>query len=152
MKFKITSSFIQFIYIFCFSIVCFSSRAQTIQLFDVGLSKISVDSISIQDNDTLIYNILLNEASAFVHLSADTVDISDIELSLGSTNGASDLFNKTFHWTQEGTFADGTSYFHEKQVQRLGLGKFRYSGTYYALVRVKKNGAWSAPVSFQTNP
>ncbi len=129
-----------------------NSNAQTIQRFDIGLNRVYTDSLVIENNDTLIYNVNWNQAQLFAVLDPDTAGISQLEVTLGTTEGGSDLLNKTFNSSQEGTFSDGTSFFHEGQVQRCNLGKFRHNGTYYATLRAKKNNSWSAPVTFQTNP
>ena len=135
----------------CTFLIIYSS-AQTIQRFDIGLNRVYTDSIVVENNDTIKYNINWNQAQLFAVLDPDTAGVSQLEIKLGTTQGEGDLLSKTFNWSQEGTFSDGTSYYHEKQVQRCNLGQYRHNGTYYATLKVKKNGAWSSPVSFQTNP
>ncbi len=132
-----------------FSIV--NCSAQTVQHMDIGINRIFTDSVVVQNNDTLTFPVNWNQVVMLAILNADTAGISELEVKLGTTEGGTELLSKTFNWTSEGNYSDGTSFFHEGQVQRCGLGKFRHNGTYHSAIRVKKNGSWSSPVSFQTN-
>lgn len=116
----------------------FYTQAQTnpIKHMDVYLQSVQ--------NDTVNYH----SPQMLIDLS-DTTTITDIEVSLGTTESGTDIITKTFAYNTEGEFGDGTSYVRDGSIIRLNLGTYSPIQSYYATARLRySNGSYSTPVSF----
>lgn len=114
---------------------------------DVTFENHAVQSVEINGSDTTINVVQQKEPRLFVVL-ADTNNISSFTVKLGTTTGGSDIFQKTFEFTTEGTFQDGTSYTREGNYVRLNLGHLNNFTTYYAQVQATVSGSTQAAVTF----
>lgn len=112
------------------------AQSNPIKHMDVYLQPVS--------GDTLTYH----NPQMLLDLS-DTSAITDIEVSLGTTVGGTDIISKTFTYNIEGDFQDGTSYIRDGSIVRLNLGTYQAINTCYASARLRyANGSYSAPVTF----
>lgn len=87
------------------------------------------------------------EPIMFIALN-DTSNISSFAVSLGTTNGGSDIFQRTFTYDAQGSFEDGTSYSRDGMYVRLSLGKLTNLPAYYAQVRATVNGSQQQAVTY----
>jgi hypothetical protein len=62
----------------------------------------------------------------------DTTGIASVNVKVGSTAGAVDLFHKLFTYDLTGDFSDGTDYRRHVFVIHLGLGNFTGVNTFYS--------------------
>jgi hypothetical protein len=126
------------------------SQAQTNQIkhMDISIESIHEDSIAINDMDTMPVMITHHKANMLVDLG-DTINITSIEITLGTTEGSGNLITKSFDFGNEGTFTDGTSYNREGNLLNFGLGLYNPLSSYYGSVRLHlENGSYSSPLYF----
>lgn len=97
------------------------------------------------DNATVFTS--YKEPIMFIALN-DTSNISSFVVSLGTTNGGSDIFQRTFIYDAQGSFEDGTSYSRDGVYVRLSLGKLTNLPAYYAQVRAIVNGYLQSAVNY----
>lgn len=117
-------------------ILCMYAQTNPIKHMDVYLQTVQ--------NDTLTYH----NPQMLIDL-ADTTTITAIEISLGTTNGGSELISKTFAYNIEGQFNDSTSYIRDGNIVRLNLGTYNPLQTCYATARLRyANGTFSTIISF----
>jgi hypothetical protein len=82
----------------------------------------------------------------------DTANIKSISVSMGSSSGGTDLFNKTFTFDNSGTFQDGTSYKRVGLIVYLGVGNFMGLNNFYSQVVLQDNSGYSTnPVTYSPN-
>jgi len=93
--------------------------------------------------DTTIFDVVMH-----VNLF-DTLNIQQIEVKIGSVQGASDIFSNNFVFDASPPPTGGLTYFRDEYSIRLGLGPLQQMLSYYAVVRIQKsNGSYSDAVEF----
>lgn len=85
---------------------------------------------------------------SFIVEISDTVNTSEIEVALGSTDGATDVVLKNFSF--DASPPAGCTYLRNQFSVVLGTGTLTERATYYARVRVNNSGNWTT-YSFITN-
>jgi hypothetical protein len=116
--------------------LCAQAQTNPIKHMDVYLQQVLADTATYQSPQMLID-------------VTDTITITDIEVSLGTTDGGTDIISKIFTYNQEGEFQDGTSYIRDGSIIRLNLGTYNSIQSCYATARLHyTNGAYSTIVSF----
>lgn len=116
--------------------ICTQAQTNPIKHMDIYLQPTQVDTVSYHSPQMLID-------------LTDTISITDIEVSLGTNDGTSDLISKSFTYNVEGEFNDGTAYIRDSNIIRLGLGTYTSLSACYASARIKfSNGTYSTPVTF----
>jgi hypothetical protein len=119
-------------------VLSFSIQAQTnsIKHMDVYLQMVRVD--------TLLYH----SPQMLIDLN-DTTTISSIEVTLGTSEGGTDIITKSFVYNTEGQFDDGTAYIRDNNIIRLSLGLYQPMSSCYASARLRySNNNYSAPITF----
>lgn len=125
---------------------CFAQSDISILSMDVFTEPISnnlsSDSLPIQ-TDSTGYNVMMN-----VNLY-DTTIIQEIEVKIGTSDGASDLISHTFTFDVFGSLGNGLSYDREFYHLSLGLGELSGMLNYFAAVRVKRtDNSWSPSIVY----
>jgi hypothetical protein len=116
--------------------LCTQAQTNPIKHMDVYLQPTQTDTASYHSPQMLID-------------LADTSIITTIEISLGTTNGGTDIISKSFAYNQEGEFPDGTAYVRDGSIIRLNLGVYPPLSTCFATARLHySNGSYSEAVSF----
>ncbi len=93
--------------------------------------------------DTTIFDVVMH-----VNLF-DTLNIQQIEVKIGSVQGASDIFSNNFVFDASPPPIGGLTYFRDEYSIRLGLGTMQQMLSYYAVVRIQRtNGSYSESVEF----
>lgn len=80
----------------------------------------------------------------------DTFNISKIYVKIKTSSGAAtDLFNKTFLYSQSGVFADGTSFERILNVLYIGLGNFTGLNSFFGEVKLESTtGYQTLPATY----
>lgn len=119
----------------------FPVMAMKVSTVDVG-NNFTVDSLP-SLTDTTIF-----ETSMQLDLY-DTLDIQSIEVKIGTSSGASDIFIRSFIYDVSGSLGGGITYLRNGYQISLGLGKLMHMLNYFSEVRVyKSDGNYSVPVVF----
>ena len=112
-----------------------------VQLQSVG-NNFSPDGLPIVSNST-IYNVGMN-VSLY-----DTSNIQSIEVSLGSSQGGTDILSHTFSNDVSGSLGNGLSYLRNGYQLNLGLGQLTGLQDYFTEVKGKRtNGTYSPVILF----
>lgn len=99
------------------------------------------------------------DASTGAHLKAvffieiaDTNDVAQVEIKLGSAEGQNDLVSHIFDFDETSGLPAGFSYLRSGSKVTVGTNDFTDMSTYFGAVRVKSaGGSWSDPYTFITN-
>lgn len=75
----------------------------------------------------------------------DTTDIASIQVKLGSTDGGSEHFSKTFTFDGAATNPDGTTYRREGFYVYLGIGTYNSLNTFFAEAQIEDNSGNLSP-------
>ncbi len=80
----------------------------------------------------------------------DTFNISKIYVKIKTSSGAAtDLFNKTFLYSQSGVFADGTSFERILNVLYIGLGNFTGLNSFFGEAKLESTtGYQTLPATY----
>ncbi|UPT69005.1 MAG: hypothetical protein M0D57_10460 [Sphingobacteriales bacterium JAD_PAG50586_3] len=127
-----------------------SAQAQMnpIKHMDITVESIHKDTLTFIDNDTIPLLLTHHKANMLVDL-VDVDNISSVEVILGSTDGTSNLLSKSFNFSTEGIFTDGTSYSRQGNLLNIGLGLFPVTQAYFASVKLHlEDGSYSSPLYF----
>lgn len=82
---------------------------------------------------------------------SDTLDISQIQVTLKTQEGGATIISKNFNYTDTGQFLDGTWYERDGNILRFGMGNFTSLLRCFASTRIKyTNGSYSNYVNFST--
>lgn len=127
--------------------VTLQAQNNSIQHMDVFVQTHFNQTDSINGNDTLHLTEVLKEPQMFVVLS-DTNNITSFSVKLGTTSGGNDILDKTFSFSEEGQFQDGTSYTRDGNYVRLFLGKYATLPAYHAQVRATVSGSQQSAITF----
>ncbi len=93
--------------------------------------------------DTTIFDVGLN-----LNLY-DTTNIQAIEVKIGSSPGASDVFSRNFTFDVSGSLGSGISYIRDEYAIQLGLGNLQQMLSYYSQVRIQRtDGSYNTAVVF----
>jgi hypothetical protein len=95
--------------------------------------------------DTLFYS-TTHLVGSMVIVLQDTLNIKSITVSMGSSSGGSDLFQKTFTFDNSGAFSDGTSYKRTGMNVYLGIGNYTGLNNFYSQAALNDNSGYSTPV------
>ena len=110
---------------------------------EVQKTPLNLDSTTWIVDDSTLY-----QTQMLVALS-DTSNVSQLEVKLRKTSGASDLLQKTFTYDVSGAFTDGTSYQRAGYNITLGLGNYYGLSTEYGELRIRRtDSSLSDPVTF----
>ena len=125
---------------------CYSQSENPILAMDVEASPLSnfiyVDSVP-QYSDSTVFGLVMH-----VKLY-DTTDIQEVEVIVGTTQGASDLFSYSFAFDVTSGLPTGVIYQRDEFFLELDLGQFSNAINYYATVRVKdSNNSYSPIIAF----
>lgn len=98
------------------------------------------------------------DATSGVNLSSFTIQLTDstqidkIEVTLGTTDGHSDVLNESFTFDQTSGLANGLSYLRNANAVFLETGTITELPTYFGRVRLKlTNGQFTDYFSFTSN-
>lgn len=90
-------------------------------------------------------------ATFFIEV-ADTTDVSQLEIKLGTADGQSDLVSHTYDYDVTTGLPAGFSYSRTGNKVTLGTNDFSDMSTYFGTVRLKNgSGTWSDEFKFITN-
>ena len=79
----------------------------------------------------------------------DTTNIQSIEVKIGSSPGASDVFSRNFTFDVSGSLGSGISYLRDEYAIHLGLGNLQQMLSYYSQVRIQRtDGSYNTAVVF----
>jgi hypothetical protein len=128
--------------------LCSQAQTNPIKHMDVFLKPLMVDSVHIDGIDTITTIHTFHCPKMLIDLN-DTTGITTIEVSLGTTQGGSEIITKSFSYSNEGQFIDGTSYIREGAIVKLDLGTYLPISNCYATARVRRSdNSYSSPISF----
>lgn len=144
------NSFLSLVLAYCMLILesqtCLAQSDNTILAMDVSTEPVSYnfssDSLPVL-TDSTVFEVMMN-----VNLY-DTTNIEEIEVKIGTSDGASDLVNQTFTFDVFGSLGGGLSY--DRLAYNLSLGLGQHSGmlNYFASVRVKRtDNSWSSSIVY----
>lgn len=121
--------------------VALIANAQVIDSVNLKINKVSITSPFKVSEKTVVFT---NNLSVFL---SNTNGISKINVKLGTRPGRSDIFEKSFAFSEQGNLSDGTSFQLDGNIAKLKLGSFTHSGVYYSEVNLEyTNGAASPAV------
>ncbi len=116
----------------------------------ICLQVLLVSELNAQSPDDA--NLIIQNSQAFFTVQIpDTINITHLEVNLGTYDGATDLFSHTFVYDQTAGLSSGMSYLREGKTVTLGLGAISTADTRFARVRLKHSGLWSDWFSFLAN-
>ncbi|MBK6986838.1 MAG: hypothetical protein IPI10_15545 [Bacteroidetes bacterium] len=79
----------------------------------------------------------------------DTLNIQELEVKIGTSSGASDIFSHSFVFDVSGSLGSGLFYLRDAYSIQLGLGNRMQMLNYYSQVRIKKaDGSYTDAVLF----
>jgi hypothetical protein len=79
----------------------------------------------------------------------DTINISSLNITVGSSANSTNLFQKNFTFDLVGLFNDGTSYERNGLIIYLGLGNFTGLNTFYSSIRLQSpSGYITSPIMY----
>ena len=134
-------------FLFFFSLnTCFAGDPYPVLSMDVSTEPVAnhltPDSLPLL-TDTTIFDVVMR-----VNLF-DTLNIQQIEVKIGSAQGASDIFSNNFVFDASPPPTGGLTYFRDEYSIRLGLGTLQQMLSYFAVVRIQKSsGSYSDAVEF----
>lgn len=82
---------------------------------------------------------------------ADTNNVSQIEIKLGTGWTSADLVNVVFTYDSPGSLPQGYSYTREGNKIAIDMGNFPEQSSYYGNVRTKNGATWSNNYTFVSN-
>jgi len=138
-------SFVVFLFFFSLNI-CFAQDPYPVLSMDVAIEPVAnhltPDSLPLL-TDTTIFDVVMH-----VNLF-DTLNIQQIEVKIGSSPGASDIFSNSFVFDSSPVPPSGWSYFRDEYAIVLGLGHLQQMLSYYSQIRIQKtDGSFSDAVEF----
>jgi len=87
----------------------------------------------------------------YIVVLSDTNNVSELELNLGTQEGANNIVSYTCSYDVTSGLPTGWTYARQKSKISLNTGNYPQQGAYYGQVRVKTNGSWQGPYSFIAN-
>lgn len=91
-------------------------------------------------------------AGTYVVFLSDTNNISQIEISLGTASGLTDVMAQTYNYDVSSGLPSGYTYNREGNKLTLGIGNYTEVNTWFGSVRIKNaSGTWSSSLNFITN-
>ncbi|MBK6398999.1 MAG: hypothetical protein IPP27_14920 [Bacteroidetes bacterium] len=132
--------------IFFSSFDCSAQNTYPVMSMDVATEAVgnhlTADSLPIL-TDTTIFDVGMN-----LNLY-DTTNIQSIEVKIGSSPGASDVFSRNFTFDVSGSLGSGISYLRDEYAIHLGLGNLQQMLSYYSQVRIQRtDGSYNTAVVF----
>lgn len=91
-------------------------------------------------------------AGTFTIMLSDTNNVSQIEIKLGTSLGATDIMSNTFNYDVTTGLPTAYTYARQGNKLTLGIGNYTELNTYFGCVRIKNaTGTWSSSFNFITN-
>ncbi|MEI2759855.1 MAG: hypothetical protein V9G42_10555 [Bacteroidia bacterium] len=81
----------------------------------------------------------------------DTVNITNIEIKLGTDWNLYDMINESFVYDTPASLPPGFSYSRSGNIIAVDIGDYDQQSAYFGEVRIKESGVWSSVYSFVSN-